>query len=403
MKILFLCEGDAETRDSWSGVSKSVISHLRDAGHEVMAGDVDLYGLARLRVALRTLAWRRKRWWVRFHLSGAAFRARSRRARRSLRKLGKEADIIFQVGATFRVRPRDGTPLVLYCDSHIELSRTGARAGYSEAAELTTAEIDEIRRREADVYARADRIFTMSDMLRESFIMDFGLSPQRLVTVHCAPNVEFPEETLDTGHAAGRIARTEARTPTVLFVGRDFSRKGGDLLLSAFERVRSRVPDGRILIVGSEPPGTWPEWVHFTGYLDRDTPEGYAAMDRAYRDSTVFCLPTRFEPFGTSFVEAMGYALPCVGPRAWAIPEIIVDGETGFIVPPEDPAALADALLRLLLDRELAERMGREGRSRAVQHFTWPRIIDRMLGAMEPLVTVEGSPGDASTSTSSAA
>ena len=109
-------------------------------------------------------------------------------------------------------------------------------------------------------------------------------------------------------------------------------------------------------------------------------------MDRFYRTASVFCLPTRFEPFGTSFVEAMGYALPCVGPDAWAIPEIIVHDETGFLVPPEDPRALADALIRLLENPDRARRMGKLGRGRTLEHFTWPGITGRMAEALSGLI-----------------
>jgi hypothetical protein len=148
MKILLLCEGNAETRDSWSGVSMSVVEHLRAIGHTVVTGDVDLYGPQRWLLALRTFSPRRKRWWVRHHLHGAAFRARSRVAARRFRELGEGVDIVLQIGATFRVET-DGIPLVLYCDSNIAMSRAAMASGHSEAAELTTAELDEIRRREA--------------------------------------------------------------------------------------------------------------------------------------------------------------------------------------------------------------------------------------------------------------
>ena len=109
-------------------------------------------------------------------------------------------------------------------------------------------------------------------------------------------------------------------------------------------------------------------------------------MDRLYRSADVFCLPTRFEPFGTSFVEAMGYGLPCVGPKAWAVPEIIEDGRTGYLVPPEDAESFAAALLELLRDSALRRRMGDAGRERAQGRFTWPGIAERMVQALEPVL-----------------
>jgi glycosyltransferase involved in cell wall biosynthesis len=376
VRILFLCEGNAETSDSWSGVSLSVVEHLRSLGHDVVTGDVDVYGWHRARVALSTFALGRRRWWVRYHLLGPGFRARSARAARLLLRHGDGVDIVFQVGATFRV-PHARAPLVMYCDSNIELSARAASTGFSEAAALTANEIAEIRAREAEVYRSASLVFTMSEMLRRSFITDFGLDGDRLVTVHCAPNMPLPE--------VGPPGRS-ASPPRVLFVGRDYGRKGGALLLEAFAIVRQRIPEARLLMVGCEVPRPRPPWLDLLEYQSRDTEAGRLAMDRAYRESTVFCLPTRFEPFGTSFVEAMGYGLPCVGPRAWAVPEIIVHGETGYLVDPGDPVALADALVRLLGDPALARRLGRAGRERVLERFTWPAIAERMSQAMGELL-----------------
>jgi glycosyltransferase involved in cell wall biosynthesis len=379
MRILLLCEGDAETRDSWSGVSLSVVEHLRAAGHTVIPGDVDLYGLPRLLLALRTFAPRRKRWWVRYHLHGAAFRARSRNAARLRRQRGGDADLILQIGATFQVEPGD-LPLVLYCDSNIEMSRSASPSGHSEAAVLTGRELDEIRDREAAVYRGARLIFTMSEVLRRSFMEAFRIPADRLVTIHCGPNVQVP---------GAPPPPQDGGSATVLFVGRDFARKGGDLLMRAFPEVRRRVPAARLLVVGHEFAGECPEWAEFMPFQSRDTPHGAAAIDRAFRGATAFCLPTRFEPFGTSFVEAMLYGLPCVGPRVWAVPEIIVDGQTGILVTPEDPDALADALARLLEAPTLAWRMGQEGRRRAIEAFSWVGVTDRMIRNMEAMLRGE--------------
>ena len=97
----------------------------------------------------------------------------------------------------------------------------------------------------------------------------------------------------------------------------------------------------------------------------------------------MFCLPTRFEPFGIAFIEAMCFELPCVGTAAWAVPEMVVDGETGFTVPIDDVTTLTTRLLQLLDNPTLARAMGRAGRRRVEQHFTWERVVERMTRAMQ--------------------
>lgn len=378
MRLLFLCQGNPETADSWSGVNRSVLGELRRRGHTVIPGDVELAGADRFRVAARTFSPRRRRWWARYHLAKPGFRARSRKAAAHVAAAGP-VDLVLQIGATFRTPRLPRVPLVLYCDSNIDLARRGAATGQSEASLLSASEVAEIRSREEQVYRDADLILSMSHMARRSFQDDFGLPAERIVTIHCAPNIP--------GEAGPARGSDGTGPPVVLFVGRDFRRKGGDLLLEAMPAVRERVPGARLRMVGNRPPGQWPEWVEFTGYLSRDLPEGREALDRAYRTADVFCLPTRFEPFGTSFVEAMAYGLPCVGPRAWAVPEIIEDGHTGLLVPPEDPGALAAALTRLLTDPARAREMGAAGAARVQEHFTWPGVVDRMMEAIAPLVS----------------
>lgn len=377
MRILLACEGNAETPDSWSGVSQSLVQHLRAAGHSVRSVDVDVRGVSRAWLALRTASRSRRRWSVRFHLGPRGFRERSRRFAALLRPFADQTDIVLQIGATFSAPPALGIPLVLFCDSNIEISRTGI-AGFSEASVLSATEIAEIRAREAHVYARAARIFTMSDMLRRSFVSAFRVPADRLVTLHCGPNVDPA--------MVNSPVRPSPGPPTVLFVGRDPVRKGADLLLTAFQLVRERLPDARLLLVGPSANGKSAAGVRYAGFLDRSSEAGRTAMNTAYASAGVFCLPTRFDPFGTSFVEAMLYGLPCVGPNAWAVPEIIEHERTGLLVPPGDPRAIADALVRILMDPTLQASMSAAARERAQTVFAWPTLIKRMSDTMRPLL-----------------
>lgn len=376
MKILLLCEGDAETWDSWSGISRSIVDHFRAAGDEVICGDVDLRGFDRLAVAAVTVSPERRRWWVRYHLGGVPFRARSRRGARLLRENAGRFDAVLQFGATFQVTPPRGVPHVLYCDSNIEMARQGSASNQSEGSSLTPSEIEDIRGREAKVYGGADRIFTMSERLRSTFIQDFGIPGERVTTVGGGPNFRrgaFPDVP----------PRPPAARRNVLFIGRAFERKGGDVLLAAFERVRSVLPDATLTVIGPDRDGRdLGEGVEWIGFLNKDTPEGMAALQKAYAEAAVFCLPTRFEPFGIVFLEAMYYRLPCVGPAHWAVPEIIADGETGLTYEPENVEQLADRLVRVLEDPELGRRMGEAGRERMETIFTWSAVVDRMRGAL---------------------
>jgi alpha-maltose-1-phosphate synthase len=371
MNLLLLTEGDAERWDSWSGSAKSVVDHLRGAGHRVVTADVDLYGPARWVAAGRMFSPNRKRWGVRYHLGDPGYHQRSRLASRAIAAQRDRMDCILQIGATFEPRQRGNLPYVLFCDSNIQTSLEGARYGVSDAVWLRPSEFEAIRRRETQIYRDACAVMTISDYLRRSFVEHFGLSDDRVCTVGAGPN-------LDLTRVPPPRAKPRDGSPTVLFVGKQFERKGGRVLLEAFRLVRARFPNARLVIAGpiavpSSDPGV--EWL---GNLDKNEPEQWSRLVAAYQDADVFCLPSLFEPFGIVILEAMFFGVPCVGTGAWAIPEMIVDGETGYTVPRDDVRALAERLTTLLGDRPRAHRMGLAGRRRAEERFSWTAVAARM-------------------------
>jgi len=379
MNLLLLTEGDAESWDSWSGSAKSVVDHLRAAGHDVVTADVDLYGTARCLAAARAFSPNRKRWGVRYHLTDPGYRERSHRAARAIAAHSGRLDCILQIGATFEPSNRGNVPYAVFCDSNIQTSLEGSKYGVSDAGWLRPAEFQAIRRREERLYLNACVVLTISEYLQRSFTEDFGLRVDRVCTVGAGPNLDL------TRVPEPRTAsRNEA--PTVLFVGKQFERKGGAVLLEAFQNVRARIPNARLVIVGPpKQPASGPgvEWV---GNLNKNRPDEWARLAAAYRDSDVFCLPSLFEPFGIVILEAMLFGLPCVGTAEWAIPEMIADGETGYTVPRGDATTLADRLSRLLTDRPRAHHMGLAGRRRAEERFSWATVATRMGDQLERCV-----------------
>lgn len=383
MNLLLLTEGDAERWDSWSGSAKSVVDHLRAVGHQVLTSDVDLYGAGRWLAAGQAFSPNRKRWGVRYHLGDVGYRQRSRRAAQAIAARRDRVDCILQIGATFEPIGRGNLPYALFCDSNIQTSLEGAKYGVSDAGWLRASEFDAIHRREMRVYQNAAAVMTISDYLRRSFLEHFGLSEDRVATVGAGPN-------LDLSRVPEPRAAPRAGVPTVLFVGKQFERKGGRLLLDAFRRVRARCSKARLVIIGpTTPPATEPgvEWL---GNLDKNKPEEWARLSAAYRDADVFCLPSLFEPFGIVILEAMFFGLPCVGTDAWAIPEMIEHGQSGYTVPRDNVTALADRLGELLDDPTRAHQMGLAGRRRAAERFSWAAVAARMGERLERCVRSTG-------------
>jgi starch synthase len=111
--------------------------------------------------------------------------------------------------------------------------------------------------------------------------------------------------------------------------------------------------------------------------------------------ATVFVCPSLYEPLGIVNLEAMACGTAVVGSQVGGIPEVVVDGETGLLVPPGDPAALAAALNALVLDPARAAAMGAAGRKRAVAEFGWDAIAAQTVQLYDSLLSQSETIGPA--------
>jgi glycosyltransferase involved in cell wall biosynthesis len=204
---------------------------------------------------------------------------------------------------------------------------------------------------------------------------------RRVRVVHPGVALSIFRPSLAQRQAARRelgLSRTEF---VVGCVGRGTAEKGHRYLLEALAAYRSQADSITVLLIGIPPPGYHPiayphvrhlhrlvadlglhRQVRFLG-LRTDVPRLLNALD-------LFVHPSVRESFGRAAVEAMATGLPLVATRVGGLSEVVVDGETGLLVPPADPAALGAAIGRLRADPELRKKMGESGRRRAQQHFS---------------------------------
>jgi glycosyltransferase involved in cell wall biosynthesis len=249
-----------------------------------------------------------------------------------------------------------GRPFVIYTDhtiaSHREYPYSDPRLFRSKA----------LLRLERALYHRADRIVVTAAHVEQTLVKAYGCDPERVATILIGANIEAAASSAELErYAAGRI----------LFVGIDWERKGGPTLLTAFDSVAARFPHATLTIAGCAPALSHPR-ARATGLLAR--PE-VAAL---YANSSIFCLPSVVEPSAVASVEAMAFRLPVVATNVGGFPGMVNDGETGLLVPPDDPVALADALTELLANPERARVMGHAGYRRGLDHFTWDSVGARL-------------------------
>ena len=189
----------------------------------------------------------------------------------------------------------------------------------------------------------------------------------------------FPE---DEAAAAARADRlTSERDPIVLMVGRlnaAEAYKGHAEMIAAWPAVLAKHPSARLVIAGEgDDLGRLRDLARRTGVTRAVDFRGFVSREdllELYARSAVFGLPSRGEGFGLVYLEAMAHRLPCIGSRHDAAGDVIVDGTTGFLVPPEDKAFVAHRINLLLESPALREEMGRAGERRWRETFTFARF-----------------------------
>jgi glycosyltransferase involved in cell wall biosynthesis len=193
-------------------------------------------------------------------------------------------------------------------------------------------------------------------------------------------------------------ARAEPRSrPYVLGIGRHVPQKGLDILLHAFASVADGALRGHDLVIAGDGPErpTLEALARRLGVHERVTFVGRCHRARTaslFAGCAIFVLPSRHEPMGIVNLEAMAAGRPVIASSVGGVPELVIDGVTGVLVPPDDPAALAAALGDLASQPERADAMGRAGRARAVA-FDWRRIADQYDEIYRTVLEERGTPG----------
>ena len=245
---------------------------------------------------------------------------------------------------------------------------------------------------------QADRLVAECPQDAQDLRTLYGAAPDRIDVVPCGFDAE---EFLPVGREAARDALGLPRDErVVLQLGRMVPRKGVDNVVRGIGRLRhDHGIDARLLVVGGDSdtpdPTLTPEigrladiareegvqdLVTFTGRRGRDVLRLY------YGAADVFVTTPWYEPFGITPLEAMACGTPVVGSDVGGIKFSVANGETGYLVPPNDPSALAERLARLFLQPELAHGMGLAALRRAQERFTWAGVAMQLAAIFDSAV-----------------
>lgn len=241
-----------------------------------------------------------------------------------------------------------------------------------------------------DLLKRSARVLVQSS-LEGRFLEQRGVDAARIVEL----GGWVRPETLEGGDAQRFRAEHNIHDPIVLSIGAAAYDKGTMHTIEAMQRLWQQGSDARLVLIASN------LLAQFETYWERlpaDTRERITLLKAvphqtkldALAAAQVFALPSRTDSFGIVFLEAWMYGVPVIGARAGGVPDIIADGQDGFLVTFGDTAAIAQTISTLLHDSATAERIGERGRQKVLQTLTFERKY-RMLAQLYGDVIAEGA------------
>jgi len=367
VRLVGVVDEDPFNALTWSGSSRYFFQALQQQGVLHSAIGAETSTLVRRWYQATSFQSTKRCWRFRFHLNTSYYRALTRAVRSQLDAIDpSEFDVALQIGAWYDLPSITSKPVVSYHDGNLA-SLLHSPYGYPPIA---ARHIRRTLNYERDLYARLSLIFPMSRWLADSFMTDAGVASRKLVPVGAGINLPYV-----------RNVQKDYQEPRILFVGKDFNRKGGPGLLEAFSIVRRELPKAELVVIGPNltalPPG-----VRSLGVISKTRVTDVERLLDEYEAASLFVMPSLYEPFGVVFGEAMAHRCPCIGTNICAVPEIITHGETGFVTPPGDARALASRMISVLKEPAMAKAFGDAGYLKYTANLNWRAVAGKICAAI---------------------
>ena len=218
-------------------------------------------------------------------------------------------------------------------------------------------------------YQNASGIFTMGQWLADYLAGQQGLPGEKVHAVGGGVNVDV-----------SKIDYSQKKGNKILFIGRDFKRKGGDLVVKAFRILKEKNPNAELYVAGpAENPIDKADRIEGVFFLGEQNAE---QVKQLYNQCDIFCMPSRFEAYGLVFAEALVFGLPCIARNAFSMKEFIQEGRNGYLIDNDDVQELADRMEAALGNDEMKQYV-RKQKDWYVQEYSWENVVKRIAEIMK--------------------
>ena len=293
-------------------------------------------------------------------------------------RLTSDAACSFFHGSTPWVYVRPITPYACFLDvcfaTYVDI--------YHDARQFRLPDLQRLYAAEAEWLSRARRVFFSSEWALRETAQRYSLPTDQFRVAGLGGYVDMPVE------------EPAATDDLFLFVALDFERKGGRACCDAFRLVRRQWRDARLRIIGARPPADVlrEPGIEYVGLLRKSNPAERQLLQQSFAQAVALVHPTTMDATPQVIIEAGYYGCPTIAPASFAIPELIDNGRTGFLVAaPPRAEELATCMLRLR-NSDVSAAMRRAVREHTTARFTWAGVGRRLAAEMLDTPTVHASP-----------
>lgn len=214
-------------------------------------------------------------------------------------------------------------------------------------------------------YEKVDGIFTMGKWLANELVDDYGIPANKVYHVGGGTNIDVT-----------KIDYSKKQGNKILFVGRDFERKNGPLVVEAFRKAKRSKPELELYIAGPEDLPYDDKGIIKLGNVS------YEKLADYFNFCDIFCMPSKLEAYGLVFVEALTFGLPCIGRNAYEMPFFIDDGKTGYLLKEESVDELSELMVNCINNKQMRTNVVNK-RDYYINEYSWENVSKRIYTIIE--------------------
>jgi glycosyltransferase involved in cell wall biosynthesis len=376
MRIIYAYEGDAADINTQSGRPFWILRQLEHRAEVIRVFPLRQH--VRYLYAGKYLYHRQRGRTYRPDREPRLLRSLARQIERRVR--GLAADVVFAPGSHVMAELSLPLPRIFLADATF----ANVLGFYDSFANCTPEFVAQGHAMDRKALANCDAAIYPSEWAARSAIEDYGAPPSKVHVIPWGANVAAP----DPATVRAQIEARRFDELRLLFVGRDWARKGGDIVLATCEELRRRGVPLRLDLVGlPSVPVDLPPYARSLGLLDKNDPRDRERLEDLFAKAHVFFMPSRAENYGIVFCEAAAFGVPSVASDVGGIPTIVRDGETGFTLPPDSPPeAFADRLQNIFAHPQQYRAMALASMNDFLTRLNWDAFADRLLELIRDLV-----------------